>query len=157
MTEYKGACFCKAVTFRIKGEPLFTQYCHCNKCREIAARSNRDADKIGYNFTAAYLTSMFTITCGEDQLETVARNTSNLLLCKHCGSLIYGISQDHDKQAGIGININNIEFPNGVVPKTFNPDKHIWYQARIKDADDDLPKYKNAPVEQFGTGELIVK
>ena len=155
MIEYKGVCSCGTVEFKVKGEPLFTQHCHCNKCREVAARSNRAADKMGYSFTAAYLTPMFTITRGEAGLETVTRNTSNLFLCKHCGSLIYGISQDPSKQAGIGVNANNIEFPEGILPKTFKPDKHIWYQDRIKDVDDALPKYKDAPVEQFGSGELI--
>ena len=84
----------------------------------------------------------------------MVRNTSNLFLCKNCGSLIYGISQDPEKQAGIGVNITNIDFHEGVLPKTFQPDKHIWYQDRIKDVDDDLPKYADAPVEQFGSGKL---
>jgi len=43
------------------------------------------------------------------------------------------------------------------LPKTFESDKHIWYQEREKDVDDNLPKYKDAPVEQFGSGELIVE
>ena len=155
MTQYKGACSCGAVVFQLKGEPLFTQHCHCNKCREIAAQSSKASDKVEYSFTAAYLTSMLTIISCEDNLEIVARNTSNLFLCKHCRSLIYGISQDPAKQGGIGVNINNIEFSNGILPKTFKPDKHIWYQDKIKDVDDNLPKYKDAPVEQFGSGERV--
>ena len=114
-------------------------------------------DKVGYSFAAAYLTPMLNITRGEDQLELVSRNTSNLFLCRHCGSLIYGISQELAKQAAIGVNVNNIKFPGGVLPKTFETDKHIWYRERVKDADDDLPKYKDAPVEQFGSGELVVE
>lgn len=155
MIEYKGTCFCGSVTFKVKGEPLFTQYCHCNKCRDISALSSRATDKVGYSFTAAYLASMLTITHGKDQLEIVARNTSNLFLCRHCRSLLYGISQDPAKQMGIGVNVNNIEFPEKVLPKAFKPDKHIWYQDRIKNANDELPKYKNTPIEQFGSGELI--
>ncbi len=155
MTTYQGSCSCGAVKFHLEGEPLFTQYCHCNKCREIASRSQRDSDKIGYNFTAAYLTPKLTMISGEDDLEIISRNTSDLFLCKHCGSLIYGISQDPDKQAGIGVNINNIPFPNKSFPDSFKPDKHIFYQDRSKDVDDELPKFKDAPVEQFGSGELM--
>ena len=153
MSEYKGQCYCGAVKFKTLGEPLFTQYCHCEKCREIASQSQRTSDKIGYNFTAAYLTDKFNITKGKDDLETIARNNSNLLLCRKCKSLIYGISQDPSKQGGIGINVNNFDF-GGDLPDTFKADKHIWYQNRIVDIKDQLPKYKDAPKEQFGSGEL---
>jgi len=34
-------------------------------------------------------------------------------------------------------------------------DKHIWYENHIVNFDDDLPKYKDAPKEQFGSGELV--
>jgi hypothetical protein len=142
------------VKLTLQGDPLFTQYCHCNKCRAIATLSKRATDKIGYSLTAAYLTPMLTITSGENTLKTIVRNTSNLLLCKHCNSLIYGISQDLEKQAGIGVNVNNIIFTSNALPEVFKPDKHIWYADRLHDINDPLPKYKDAPIEQFGTGEL---
>lgn len=153
--KYKGACACGAIEFNLEGEPLFTQHCHCNKCREIAALSRRPSDKLGYGHTAAYLTSMLTITKGDDQLQVVSRGSSDLYLCQHCQSLIYGISQDPDKQAGIGVNVSNIDFSQNGFPETFKADKHIWYQERVQAVDDDLPKYKDAPIEQFGSGELM--
>ena len=155
-TKYTGQCHCGEIEFETDGEPFFTQYCHCNKCREIASLSHRDSDKIGYNFTAAYLTDKFHITRGKDKLDTISRNSSDLLLCHNCQSLIYGISQDPNKQGGIGINVNNFNFTNGL-PDTFKPNKHIWYEDRIIDLDDQLPKYVDAPVEQFGSGKLIDK
>jgi hypothetical protein len=154
MTNYNGQCGCGAVKFETAGDPLFTQHCHCEKCREIAALSPRDTDKSGYSFTAAYLTDKFNITQGKNHLETVVRNSSDLFLCGQCKSLIYGISQDPNKQGGIGVNVSNFDF-GSEVPKTFKPDKHIWYENRIVDIDDQLPKYKDAPKEQFGSGELI--
>lgn len=153
MVEYKGKCFCGTISFQLKGDPLFTQHCHCNKCREIAALSSRVLDKRGYSFTASYLTSMLTMISSKDNLEIVAKNISNLLLCKFCKSLIYGIAQDPAKQGGIGVNINNIVFFEGILPETFKPNKHIWYQDRIKNIDDNLPKYNDAPIEQFGSGK----
>ncbi len=153
MNEYLGKCYCGIINFNCTGDPLFTQYCHCNKCREIAAMSKREKDKQGYSFTAAYLTVNFHITAGIDQLEAIIKNNAKLLLCKTCHSLIYGISLDKNKQAGIGININNFILPD-VIPKSFKPVRHIWYFDRVINFDDDLPKYKDAPVEQFGSGEL---
>ena len=125
MTQYHGACDCGAVTFVCEGEPLFTQYCHCNKCRDISASSQRDVDKIGYGFTAAYLRSHFKIASGDDRLDEVSKNGSNHLFCQSCHCLIYGISLDPAKQAGIGINVNNFSFREKI-PDTFKPVRHVW-------------------------------
>ena len=153
MTTYSGKCYCGAIHFMCEGEPFFTQHCHCNKCREVAALSKRPNDRQGYGFTAAYLTSNFHITAGLDHLNEIIRNNARLYLCKTCSSLIYGISIDPTKQAGIGINANNFIFEDKM-PVSFHPVRHIWYQNRIIDMADGLPKYKDAPVEQFGSGEL---
>lgn len=153
MTKYFGECCCGNVKFYCEGEPFFTQYCHCNKCREIASLSKREEDKRGYGWTAAYLTSNLHITAGNDQLEEVIRNNAKLLLCQTCHSLIYGISLDPTKQGGIGVNANNFHFTNQI-PESFKPVRHIWYVDRIVDMSDDLPKFKDAPKEQFGSGEI---
>jgi len=150
---YKGQCYCGSIHFEVKGEPLFTQHCHCNKCRDVASDSENPADKVGYGFCAAYLTENFKITEGEYRLISIIRNNSRLYLCPQCRVLIYGGSEDPDKQGGIGINVNNFQFTGGI-PASFRPLRHIWYQNRIVDMNDDLPKFKDAPKEQFGTGEL---
>ncbi len=36
MPNYLGKCHCGTIAFECEGDPIFTQYCHCNKCREIA-------------------------------------------------------------------------------------------------------------------------
>lgn len=92
MSKYSGECYCGAVKFYCDGDPFFTQYCHCNKCREVASQSQRDEDKKGYAWTAGYLTSSFHITSGVEKLDEVIRNNAKLLLCKTCRGLIYGIS-----------------------------------------------------------------
>ncbi len=154
MTQYNGECDCGEVKFVCEGEPLFTQYCHCNKCREIAAPSTRHADKSGYGFTAAYLKSNFTIISGADNLDKIIKNSADHLLCKSCHCLIYGISLDPNKQSGIGINVNNFHFRE-TIPESFKPVRHVWYSNRVINFNDGLPKYKDAPEEQFGSGELL--
>ncbi len=153
MSKYLGECCCGAIKFYCDGDPFFTQYCHCNKCREIALLSRRENDKLGYAFTAGYLASSFNIMSGSDNLEEVIRNNAKLLLCKSCHSLIYGISQDPNQQAGIGVNANNFHFTSSI-PNSFRPVRHIWYINRIVNFNDDLPKYKDAPKDQFGSGKL---
>lgn len=152
MTRYVGECYCGTVKFHCDNDPFFTQYCHCNKCREVGEKSKREADKQGYAFTAGYLKSSFKITAGIESLDELIRNNAKLLLCKSCHSLIYGISLDPNKQEGIGINANNLHFT-GPTPESFKPVRHLWYENRIVNLDDKLPKFKDAPKEQFGTGE----
>jgi hypothetical protein len=153
VSKYLGECYCSAVKFYCDGDPFFTQYCHCNKCREVASQSKRDTDKQGYAWTAGYLAASFHITSGIDNLDEIIRNNAKLLLCKSCHSLVYGISLDPNKQAGIGINATNFCF-SGSMPESFKPVRHIWYENRIINFNDNLPKFKDAPKEQFGSGEL---
>jgi len=150
--KFHGQCWCGNVTFECEGDPLFTQHCHCHKCREVASYSKRAADKIGYSFTAAYLLTNFHVTA-KTKLEEWIRNNSTLLLCPECKSQIYGISRDPKLQAGIGINANNFIFSSNI-PDSFKPARHIWYADHIVDITDQLPKFRDAPKEQFGTGEL---
>ena len=154
MTTYYGQCNCSKVKFICTGEPIFTQYCHCNKCREIASISANAQDKVGYSYTAAYLTDNFSIMSGESNIERIIRNTATLLLCSSCKSLLYGIALDPAKQGGIGINANNFNFNNNT-PASFKPVRHIWYTNRTVEFNDNLPKFKDAPKEQFGSGELL--
>ena len=127
LMAYEGACYCGKIKFKTIGEPIFTQYCHCHKCREIASQSSNKVDKAGFSHTAAYLAKNFKIVCGQEFINVIVRNNSNLICCKMCKSLIYGMSQDLKNQSGIGLNVNNFIFL-GELPASFKSDKHIWYQ-----------------------------
>lgn len=152
--SYHGQCKCGQIHFEARGEPYFTQYCHCNKCREVSADSQNEQDKVGYAYTAAWATKNFEITEGEDQLEKIIRFHSMLFRCNHCKSLIYGMAIDPKLQGGIGINMNNFHFSDGI-PNNFSAIRHVYYPNRIVDFDDQLPKFVDAPIEQFGTGQLF--
>lgn len=154
MISYSGQCNCGAIKFECIGDPLFTQYCHCNKCREIALMSENEKDKLGYSYTAAYLIDNFSVVVGQNNIEGLIRKNAKLCLCSTCKSLIYGISLDPDKQGGIGVNVTNFNFNNDI-PDSFKPVRHIWYANHRVNFNDDLPKFKDSPKEQFGSGELV--
>src|SRR5690606_29948037 len=121
LPNYKGACYCNEVQFETKGDPLFTQICHCNKCRRTASQSNRKKDQKGCSLTAAYLYENFKIIKGQDKLDKQMSQNAFLYLCKNCHSLIYGISKDPNNQSGIGVNANNFELNTIKPPPAFNP------------------------------------
>jgi hypothetical protein len=60
---------------------------------------------------------------------------------------------DPANQVAIGVNINNFNLSSSI-PEAFKPTRHVWYVNRIVNFDDGLPKYKDAPEEQSGSGEL---
>lgn len=155
MATYSGKCHCGQVSFTTKGEPLFAQYCHCNKCREVASHCQREQDHIGYSWTAAFLTANLHFEQGEDNLLAIRRNNATLYECGICHCLIYGISIDPALQQGIGINANNFVFA-GNIPDTFLPVRHVYYTDRKQDIDDILPKFKDMPTELGGSGELVL-
>lgn len=80
---------------------------------------------------------------------SIVKNNACLYLCSQCGSLIYGISVDADKQDGMGINVNCFQFADDF-PATFEAVRHIWHQNRIVDICDNVPKFIDAPKEQGG-------
>lgn len=152
---HKGFCYCKKIQFETKGDPLFTQYCHCNKCRKIASQSSRKQDQKGYSHTAAYFKKDFRIIEGADYLEKHGINNAFLYLCKSCKSLIYGISQDKDQQEGIGINVSNFSFNESRIPDSFKPIRHAYYADRIIEINDKLPKFVDFPLELGGSGKKV--
>lgn len=154
MTNFIGRCACGAVQFSLEGKPLFTQHCHCNKCREVAELSQLEADHVGYSFTAAYLYKHFNVTQGESNLEELPRNNALLYLCKTCHTQIYGIAKDPSQREGLGVNANAIQIPDGY-QDLFDPIRHVYYAFRKVDLDDDLPKFADMPIELGGTGKQL--
>ncbi len=153
--KYKGSCSCNEVQFETLGEPLFTQICHCNKCRKIASQSERQEDKKGFSHTAAYFYKSFKIIKGEDQLEAVEAGNAFLYLCNKCRSLIYGISKDLNNQEGIGMNVNNFDFTDNKLPSNFEPVRHVYYENHVIGVEDSLPKFVDFPTELGGSGKKI--
>lgn len=151
MEKYSGQCSCGAVTFVASGKPIFSQHCHCHGCREIASMSQKPQDRVGYSYTAAYAKDNFEITAGD--LESIMREKSIALICPSCKSYIYGISSDPTKQEGIGVNANNFDFHNGI-PDSFKPVRHVYYDFRLQDFPDDLPKLADMMTEHGGSGKL---
>jgi hypothetical protein len=152
--QFQGHCDCSRVCFEVFGAPLFTQYCHCTRCRALAQNAQNPLDALGYSFTAAYFTKDFSITAGEPTLTMIDRPYSHLYLCSQCRTVIYGISNDLSQQEAVGINANNFHL-SAPLPPEFRPARHIWYENRIVDVDDALPKYKDTPKDQGGSSLLM--
>ena len=74
---------------------------------------------------------------------------SNRMSCAKCFA---SVVNDHTNAMGV-VNICGglLDFPMG----GFKPTSHIYYDLRVMDCPDGLPKFKDAPKEWEGTGELV--
>ena len=66
-----GSCLCRAVKFRVTGEPLRVGICHCGDCRKASGSAfsafavwPREAFEQLANFVATYSGRSFCSTCG---------------------------------------------------------------------------------------------
>lgn len=153
--KYKGRCHCGNIEFEVDFEPLFTQLCHCHKCRRFAAMSHCEKDKVGYSRTAAFPYNHFHILKGDKKLEKHEGQASYLYLCSNCKMLIYGLSKDPNLQQGIGVNGNTFDFPKHKIPESFIPIRHVYYADRTVNIKDSLPKFADFPIELGGSGKIL--
>jgi len=156
MKNYKGQCYCGKVQFVLQQEPLFAQYCHCNKCRDVMSQSQRESDKKGYAYTLACNTDDVDFQQGKEYLDGQIRNQAILYHCKFCDSEVYGIAKDPNYQQTLGLNGNNFEAIKPI-PDTFKPIRHAYYVNKVVDdfESDGLPKFVDMPSELGGSGEQL--
>jgi hypothetical protein len=153
--SFNGQCQCGNIKFTLENEPLFAQYCHCNKCRAVSSSSDRSSDKSGFSYTIACSTSDIRFTEGKSLLIPAKVNNAILFKCGSCNSQIYGISADERHQDGAGINGNNFE-GNQDLPDSFKPVRHVYFADRAVSIfdNDELPKFVDMPEELGGTGKI---
>ncbi|MGR9091216.1 MAG: GFA family protein [Gammaproteobacteria bacterium] len=150
MTEsvHKGRCFCGAVHIAVRGDPLFSGYCHCEDCREW---SNAPVTSfITWPYDAV------TITQGKEHLAYFGRvEMTPRAWCARCGSHI-GAFRDKTDPPHVAICAPMLPtFP-------FTPTMHLFCSKAVIHVSDDLPKYRDLPetfvmpeLDLAGTGELM--
>ena len=135
---HQGECYCGAVSVRVRGEPVFTAYCHCKSCRKwhsapIAALAGWPTEDV--------------IIEGE----TVQSSTNDQTLrtsCIKCGGGIL------TAKPGLGL---IVVYPSILSDSGFayRPAAHIFYGERVMDVSDGLAKFRDLPKESGGSGALI--
>ena len=85
-----GSCLCQAVRYRITGEPVGFQYCHCSRCRKFTGSAH------AANVFATM--DSFTWVAGEELVGTFrldAEPPFATAFCKCCGSSLPNLSTAH--------------------------------------------------------------
>ncbi len=137
--SFTGGCFCGAVRLRVSGEPEGMGYCHCNSCRHWSAGP--------VNAFTLWNPEAVQITQGMENIGTY--NKTPLCArswCKSCSGHIYTELPT----------IELIDVFASVIPDfPFKAGVHVHYQETVLHMKDGLPKMKDLPKEQGGSGEEL--
>jgi len=121
-TVREGGCSCGAVRYRLTGEPIFVNNCHCRQCqRQTGGTSvvNMFIEAENFELTSGSL-SRHTVTAGSGGPHVIVR-------CKECGVAIYS-EYPRLGALGIGIRAGTLDEPGSVTPDgaIFVSEKMPW-------------------------------
>ncbi len=132
MTDhYDLACQCGGIRIRLTGEPRVRGNCHCEDCRELL--------DIPYHAVTAWNPEQLELLAGADALVDFQHPTKRMkrVYCRDCGETLYntnGMDWRVVSQWFIRRNLG------GELPEPLQPLSHFYYDRRVLDIDDDLPK-----------------
>ena len=130
--QYPIHCECGSVAGILSGSPRVRGHCHCEDCRDLL--------NVPFHSVTAWNPDQLTITQGEDVLKEYQHPHLDMkrIYCSRCGETLYNtnamdwrvVSQHLIKKCSGG------ELADGL-----QAESHFFYDRRLFDIDDDLPKY----------------
>ena len=137
---YRGFCHCKAVSWSVSGPPLRRIFCHCTLCQRLH----------GAPFVHAiqYPTSQFRWTHAEPHEDHIERFNipekpwKYRVRCKKCGVMVVGENTKIDVLGVFGGGMERDEDGNVKHWDQVKATDHIFYDTRLMDVHDGLPKWE---------------
>lgn len=124
-------CDCTAVKLRLHGEPRVRGFCHCEDCRDLL--------KIPYHSVTAWEGDSCEVIEGEDFISVFQHPTRQMkrYFCARCGETLF-----NSNAAGWRVVSQLLIRKNcgGELPPGLESKMHFFYDRRIVDIDDELPK-----------------
>ncbi|PLX99460.1 MAG: hypothetical protein C0622_10430 [Desulfuromonas sp.] len=134
--KYRAACFCGAVRYEVCADPVDAKYCHCKTCQTLHGAP--------LQWAAIFHKQHVMFTAGLDQLRyyNSEQNLNERVLpckvsCKQCGTPI----ADEGRRMWLAFPTLFDFGPGNAIPAAFQPTCHIFYAQRVRDIEDDLPKW----------------
>lgn len=140
-SSYNGSCYCGAVQFTVRGEPVAMGYCHCDACRHWSAGP--------VNAFTLWKPDAVQITQGEENIGTYNKNPrSYRKWCKSCGGHLF---TEHPEWG-----LTDVYAP--VIPELpFKAGVHVHYEDTVLPIKDGITKLKDLPKEMGGSGASLAE
>ena len=129
---YKVHCQCGAVEARLANSPIVHAVCHCEDCRDLL--------DIPFHALTAWDKDDVLIEKGENDLSIYNHPSLEMsrVFCRNCGETIFNTNVMGWRVVSqlLISKCNNNE-----IPENLRSDKHFFYEQRVVDIQDDLPRY----------------
>ncbi|MCG8683470.1 MAG: GFA family protein [Desulfobacterales bacterium] len=136
VAKYKAACFCGAVQYEVNTDPVDAKICHCQACQKLHGAPMQ--------WAAIFHKQHVRLAAGFDFLvfyNSEQNKRDRILPCKiSCGRCGTPIADEGRRMWLAFPELFNFGYP-AKVPEAFKPTCHIFYGARVIEAQDDLPKW----------------
>ena len=128
---YKVHCDCNAIALEMTGTPKVHAFCHCEDCRALL--------DVPYHSVTAWDAENVNIVRGEEHAVEYKYPTLEMtrVFCKHCGETVYNTNAMGWRLVSQLLirKCNNEE-----LPPELESNAHFYYDRRIIDIDDQIPK-----------------
>mmetsp|Transcript_25414 Transcript_25414/g.49636 ORF Transcript_25414/g.49636 Transcript_25414/m.49636 type:complete len:156 (-) Transcript_25414:37-504(-) len=135
--EEKGSCYCGAIEFTAKGSLIFSGFCHCKMCSRIS--QNYPVHLLGLSPPES-----FVVTKGADKMKTFVTPPGKFShdFCSECGTTVSQGPVGGPFRALFPVNFKHEDGVSQKLPAHLEPKFHLNYENRVRDIEDDLPKFK---------------
>jgi hypothetical protein len=141
-----GHCSCGDVNFTVKGKPLLRAFCHCTICQ--AYNEAPYADITLFRSSDVIMPQEGSVAFNSSVFPPIVHRGK----CVSCGKAAIEYLRLFPMPKIIIVPSNNID------DKAFIPDAsfHIFYDKRISDIEDNLPKYNGYLKSEFAFGHQLI-
>ena len=134
--RHRAHCFCGAVAFEVRADPVDAKICHCPQCQALHGAP--------FQWAVIFHKSDVRFTRGVDRLyffNGELGRAERLLPCKISCAICRSPIADEGRRMFLAFGpLFDFGLPRRV-PAAFRPSCHIFYGARVIDVDDGRPKY----------------
>ena len=134
--KYRASCYCNAVTYEVRSDPVDTKICHCLGCQKLHGAPMQ--------WAAIFHKHDVRITKGIEHLHfynNEHHKHERILPCKVSCDLCRTLIADEGRNMWLAFPTLFDFGGSSKVPEKFKPTCHIFYNMHIIDIKDDLPKW----------------
>ena len=139
-------CSCGRVNYNIVGKPLLRAFCHCSICQAVNKAPYADITLFRYRDV---------VTPGDVNLEFKSHKFPPILKrgkCVACDNIAIEYLQLVAIPRMVIVPSDNVD-DKSLIPA---PALHIFYESRVADIEDSLPKYKGYLSSQLAFGRKLI-